>query len=171
MPARLSKYASRCTIAALVGLWVGCQPPAPTDDDGAATSGTTTAGTTEPFATTFAAPDACKSSNDCGEDEHCVAPYDPASEPPMGPSACVSVCIEANDLTRWCLDDAGCCGDLQCNQVDGFCEASSLDGTSSDGAVPTSSSDGTGSDSGTSDSGSGDTDGGSSSGGSSTSGR
>lgn len=131
---------------------MGCQPPAPTDDDGENTSGTTVGSTTAPFATTFSAPDACKSSSDCGKDEHCVAPYDPASEPPMGASACVAVCIEANDLTRWCLDDAGCCGDLRCNEVDGFCEGSGLD--SSDGGTPTSSSDGTGSESGSSGSGS-----------------
>lgn len=90
------------------------------DDDGGDSTAAATAG-----ATTFMAPDACGSSEECETAGLCAAPYDPADSDGAGgpgPAACVDECIEEDDLTRWCLDDASCCGELRCNAVDGFCE-------------------------------------------------
>ncbi|MEM9459856.1 MAG: hypothetical protein AAGF11_37110 [Myxococcota bacterium] len=110
-----------------------CRPATePSADDDTTSSGTSAS--TGPIETTFTTPDACTSSDECeGEPLRCVAPYDPGSDPPVGPGACIEVCIEADDLTRWCFDDAGCCGELRCNVVDGFCEplGETEDGTSS----------------------------------------
>lgn len=100
---------------------IACRPePAPPSVDG--TSGTDTAATEAPAATTFAGPDACQSSEECETDAQCVAPYDPGSDPPMGQGGCIEACIEIDDLTRWCFDDESCCGDARCHPVDGLCE-------------------------------------------------
>ncbi len=106
--------------ALLAGV-MACRPPAPppADQPGTTTDAATSTGA---VGTTFFAPDACEGSSDCETDAHCVAPYDPGSDPPQGPGACVEACIEANNLVLWCLDDAGCCGDLVCSEVDGLCE-------------------------------------------------
>ncbi|MCA9653579.1 MAG: hypothetical protein KC501_26920 [Myxococcales bacterium] len=129
----------RLTPAVVLGIVLAgsaCRPPPPppTEED---TSGSATAGNTGPGGTTFSAPDACESSEDCEEGVHCIAPYDAGADPPRGPGSCVEVCLEANDLTHWCFDDQGCCGDLRCREVDGFCEpppGSDESGTSSGGS-------------------------------------
>lgn len=131
------------------------EPPPPSAEG---TSGTDTAATEPPAATTFAGPDACQSSEECETDGLCVAPYDPGSDPPMGQGGCIEACIEIDDLTRWCFDDESCCGNARCHEVDGLCEPGP-EGTG------TSSGEGTGTSSGTDGSGSSSgTDGGSSSG-------
>lgn len=135
-----------------------CRPATgPSADDDTTTTGTSAS--TDPIETTFTAPDACTSSEECeGEPLRCVAPYDPGSDPPVGPGACIEVCIEADDLTRWCFDDAGCCGELRCNAVDGFCEplGETEDGTSTgDETGTTGTTGGSGSSSGGSSSGTG----------------
>jgi uncharacterized membrane protein YgcG len=161
------------TVLALGG---GCRPADGPPAEEASTGSDTTA-TTGPMATTFAAPDACQSSEDCSSEElFCVAPYDPGLDPPIGPGVCIDVCIEADDLSRWCFDDAACCGQLRCNEVDGFCESlttatgdssgtdtGTSSGTDTGGTESTGSSSGSGSSgsgSGSSGSGSGSTTGG-----------
>lgn len=134
--------------ALLLALATGsaCQPaPAPPSTE--ETTGTGTAGTEGPAATTFAGPDACQASEDCETEGLCVAPYDPGSDPPMGQGGCVEACIELDDLTRWCFDDDACCGNARCHVVDGLCEPGpgASDGTS------TSTSDGTGTSDGSTD--------------------
>lgn len=102
-------------------------------------------------------------SDDCETSGHCIAPYDPApgeGSAMRGAAACVDACIEEDDLLRWCLDDDACCGELRCNEVDGFCERLTPPGdTGSTGASSSGST--TAGDTG-SDSGSGSSDSGSS---------
>ena len=124
-------------------------------DDG--TSGTDTASTESPAATTFAEPDACQSSEDCETEGSCVAPYDPGSDPPMGQGGCVQACIEIDDLSRWCFDDESCCGDARCHEVDGLCEpgpasaeSSTGEGTGTSTGPGTDTGSGSGTDTGTS---------------------
>ncbi len=164
MPPSASTLASTATILGLA-LLGGCSPtPTPPTNDTGSDSGTTEA--SGPMGTTFSAPDACEASGECeGEDLLCVAPYDPGSDPPVGPGACVSTCIEANDLSQWCFDDAGCCDALRCNPVDGFCESLTEGTDDTGGDTESSGSSGSGtSGSGTSDSGSSDSGSGSSGG-------
>ena len=118
----------------------------------------TTGGTTG-GSTAVPGPDACEVSEDC-DDRFCVAPYD-AGASQRGPAACVDMCVEQDDLARWCIDDASCCEGLSCNGVDGFCVAgmvgtgsSGTDGTtgSESGSSSSTSSSGSSSDSGSSSS-------------------
>lgn len=130
-------------------------PPSPPEEESTTSSGTTAA--TEYVGTTVSMPDVCQSSEECEEESHCVAAYDPGADPPRGPGACVEACIEMDDLTRWCFDDQGCCGELRCREVDGFCEpppgsdeSSSGSGGSSSGSGGSSSGSDTGGSSGSS---------------------
>lgn len=120
----LARPVPAALVAALLALAAtssACRPdPVPPSVVG--TTGTGTADGDPPAATTFAGPDACQSSEDCETEGSCVAPYDPGSDPPMGQGGCVEACIELDDLTRWCFDDAACCGNARCNVVDGLCE-------------------------------------------------
>ncbi|MEM6993389.1 MAG: hypothetical protein AAF721_22945 [Myxococcota bacterium] len=136
-----------------------CQrAPAGTSTGSASGAGS---GSTGPAtSTTFMDPDACMSSEDCETEGNCVAPYDPMppdAEVGHGPASCAEPCIEENDLSKWCIDDAACCGLLRCNDVDGFCEPATTptDGTSSSSGGSTgvvgSSSDGAASGSSSSD--------------------
>lgn len=103
------------------------------------TTGGTTSGTTA-----VPGPDACEASEECGEG-FCVAPYD-AGASVRGMTLCVSTCVDADDLQRWCIDDAACCDGLSCNAVDGFCvgepveDSTSSSGTDGTGSSSTSSS-------------------------------
>ncbi len=130
------------------------------DGGGSGTTGavSTTGGATDTASTTFVDADACLLSEECGTGGLCVAAYDPAAQggPTPGSALCSNTCIEQDDLVRWCFDDDACCGDLQCNLVDGFCLPGPTvgTGTSSGGASSTGSDTGSGSGSG-SDSGSG----------------
>ncbi|MCX4242905.1 hypothetical protein [Paraliomyxa miuraensis] len=114
-------------------------PPPPATDD------TTSGGpgsATDPMGTTFAAPDACQSSEECETEGLCVAPYDPGGDPPLG--GCIEACIEVDDITRWCFDDASCCGNARCHEVDGLCEPGpSASSSSSSTGTDTGSSSGT----------------------------
>ncbi len=137
--------------AAALGLLIACgcgstPSPAPerADDDqsGLATTGTTSG---QPLATGLdeLPPGACERSSDCEPEDapFCAAPYDPGTQA-VGEGACVASCIRADDLARFCLDDAGCCEGLSCNPVDGFCQgesgSSSGTGGSSSGGSPSS---------------------------------
>jgi hypothetical protein len=102
----------------------GGTDPAPTTST--TSSGTGTGGTT------FVDADACMASEECATTGVCVAAYDPAAAdggPGRGASECLDVCIEQNDLVRWCFDDDACCGELRCNAVDGFCQPPPFAGT------------------------------------------
>lgn len=161
MPAQVST--TLCLAAAILCVTSSaCRPPAPAPQEEA--TGTSSDGSTETPGTTFSPPDACESTEECaGENERCVAAYDPGSSPPMGPGACVEACIEATDLQLWCFDDTACCGELRCNRVDGFCEEppSDSDLGSSSGSTGSGDSSG-GSSSGTGGSGGSSSDGSSS---------
>jgi uncharacterized membrane protein YgcG len=160
--------AALVTALGILAVTGACQrAPAPPSDD--ETTGSSTAGTQAPVGTTFVGPDACQSSEECETEGSCVAPYDPGSDPPMGQGGCIDACIEVDDLSRWCFDDAACCGAARCHTVDGLCEAraestsddttagSSSGGSSSGGSSSSSSSSGSSSSgsSGSSSSGSG----------------
>lgn len=102
----------------------GCQRDGTTPSSTATSvgNGTTTGGEAS---TTFEDPDACVSSQDCETEGNCVAPYDPMppdAQVDRGPASCAEVCIDDNALSKWCIDNASCCGVLRCNPVDGFCE-------------------------------------------------
>lgn len=112
----------------LLASLAACRPPTtPGATDSASTSAT--AGSEGSSGTT----DACMRSGDCDSDGICVADYTPApaGEPggARGPAICGDegvVCIDALDLTRWCFDHQGCCGDLRCRPADGVCEVPGL---------------------------------------------
>lgn len=102
----------------------GCQRAATTPKGSASSAGNATS-TSGGASTTFEDPDACVSSQDCETEGNCVAPYDPMPpDAPLdrGPSSCTQACINDNELRKWCIDNASCCGVLRCNPVDGFCE-------------------------------------------------
>jgi hypothetical protein len=163
-PALLARPVPTALVAALLTALASACPAEPPPPSVEGTSGTDTAATEPPAATTFAGPDACQSSEDCETDGHCVAPYDPGSDPPMGQGGCIEACIEIDDLTRWCFDDESCCGNARCQEVDGLCEPGPAGTGSSTGEA-------TGTSSGTDGSSSGGTTGGdTSTGGSSTGG-
>lgn len=84
-----------------------CGAPAP-----ATPAGTT--GTTGPI-------DACGASDECSE-AFCVAPWD-TEQVARGPAACSLDCVADDDLSRFCIDDAACCGGSRCNEADGLCAA------------------------------------------------
>jgi hypothetical protein len=65
--------------------------------------------------------DECESSDDCDGDEVCVAPYDSEADPKRGQAVCVSDCVEALEVDKYCFDDEACCEGLEC-QPDGLCE-------------------------------------------------
>lgn len=121
-------------------LWLAGCPPTPAGSPAPTSSGPAPMDTTGATAsTTFIDPDACQSSQDCETEGSCVAPYDPLPQGmpgERGPALCVEPCIEQNDLSQWCIDDASCCGTLRCNAVDGFCEppGSATDDTGTDTA-------------------------------------
>jgi hypothetical protein len=130
---------------------------------GASAADTTTTGTTG--GTTFDAPTTCASSDEC-DGGFCVAPYDAGAattQAGMGEAVCVATCVPELALDRWCLDDAACCGGLQCSASDGLCvgPAGSSDGTAGESWATL---DGTGSDTSGSSSGDGGTTGTSSTG-------
>lgn len=78
--------------------------------------------------TTTGSPDECAASNEC-VDAVCVAAWDPETDT-RTPAACVPECVVADDLARFCIDDAACCEGLVCNEADGLC-ASPSDSSSS----------------------------------------
>jgi uncharacterized membrane protein YgcG len=119
--ARSVSAALVAVLVAAVATPTACRP-APASPSSDETTGSSTGGTEPPAATTFAGPDACQSSEECETEALCVAPYDPGSDPPMGQGGCIEACIEIDDLTRWCFDDASCCGNARCHVVDGLCE-------------------------------------------------
>jgi hypothetical protein len=115
----------------IAGLVTACNRDSTIDDT---TSTSTTAAvsdttTTEGAATTYAGPDACMSTDECGSGKFCAAAYDPGTAT-RGPAACVNTCVPADDLTLWCFDDRACCDGLRCNPVDGFCHPHGSDETS-----------------------------------------
>jgi hypothetical protein len=100
-----------------------CKAVQSAGDSGSATSsGTTSSGTAESSSTGSGTgmPSVCMTSTDCGEEGHCVAPYDPGGGG-LGEATCVPECTVEDDLLRWCIDDASCCMGLRCRAVDGFC--------------------------------------------------
>ncbi len=110
-----------CVLAAciLAGCGVSSTSPVPsgTDDPGGTTSSTTTGATTTPTQP----PDACESTEDCGDGNgFCVAPYDVGEG--RGPAVCGPECVAENEVQRWCTDHEACCEGLLCREVDGFCE-------------------------------------------------
>lgn len=91
------------------------------DDDAEAEAGQDATGTSGSGQTTTMPPATCESTEDCGDQElFCVAAWDPGTAQ-KGEAACVASCVEANAIDRWCIDDAACCENLRCNEVDGFC--------------------------------------------------
>ncbi|MEM6290225.1 MAG: hypothetical protein AAGA54_03140 [Myxococcota bacterium] len=113
--------------------------PAPerSDDDqsGPATTSTTSG---QPFATSFddVPPGACERSSDCETEDAplCAASYDPGTQT-VGEGTCVTSCIRADDLSRFCVDDEGCCEGLSCNRVDGFCVGAAGTTSGTDGST------------------------------------
>jgi hypothetical protein len=164
---RLRAPFHRLTVAT-VALTLG-GPPACRSDGGSTTAGsgperedstTTTSTDTDATDPTIGGPTPCERTDDCGtEGQHCVAAYDAGTSTP-GPGLCVGACLDADDLTRWCVDDGSCCEGLRCHAVDGFCiprgsgstgEADGTDGT--DGTDGSSSSGGLETDGSTTDDG------------------
>lgn len=133
-------------LALILAVLVACRPPTtPGATDGASTSTSSASGEGSSGTT-----DACMHSGDCDTDGICVADYAPGLEGGpggvRGPAVCgdEGVCIGALDLTRWCFDHQGCCGDLRCRPADGVCEEAGLGvstgtGTSSGGETGSSS--------------------------------
>lgn len=121
--------------AALCACVLGCEGVDAADDPStgnATAADTTTTGTTG--GTTYDAPTTCASSEEC-DGGFCVAPYDAGAataQAGMGEPVCVATCVPELALDRWCLDDAACCGGLQCNPSDGLCTGP---GGSSEGTV------------------------------------
>jgi hypothetical protein len=116
----------------LLALAIACgDAPATVPPERMTTGAETTTGGTTDGTTAVPGPDACEASEDCGEG-FCVAPYD-AGTSVRGAAACVSTCVEADDLQRWCIDDAACCEGFSCSAVDGFCVGGAVDGSSSSG--------------------------------------
>jgi hypothetical protein len=102
-------------------------------DDSTGTGATAPDGKVPTDAPSYGRPTPCESSEECEEGESCIAPYDPGNGG-VGEAVCVEGCIEENDLDLFCMDDAACCGDLRCRQVDGFCEPPVDDGTTDSGS-------------------------------------
>ena len=110
---------------------IACATTAPADPpERMSTGADTTGGSGGPGSTGFPPADACEGTEDCEEEMFCVAPYDMGAAQ-RGEAACVSMCVGAAELNRWCIDDAACCEGLVCNEVDGFCVPVGLDGSSS----------------------------------------
>ncbi|MBL8944233.1 MAG: hypothetical protein JNK45_13835 [Myxococcales bacterium] len=139
MRARTRRCASSAPLsivgaALLCACVLGCGGVGATDDPstGTATAADTTT-TSTTGGTTYDAPTSCASSEEC-DGGFCVAPYDAAAataQAGMGEPVCVGACVPELALDRWCLDDAACCGGLQCNPTDGLCvgPSGSSDGT------------------------------------------
>ena len=96
----------------------GTDPTGGTDTDDCDTDGTSSNGDSSATGTsTDASPmDECTSSEEC-DGGSCVAPFDMT----RGLYACEFVCVADLDDTRWCADDAACCGvDATCTHR-GYC--------------------------------------------------
>lgn len=64
-----------------------------------------------------AMPSGCQASSECPDGESCTAMFNGD----IGAFACRSSCIDDMDETRWCIDDAGCCGADSVCQERGYC--------------------------------------------------
>jgi hypothetical protein len=64
-----------------------------------------------------AMPSGCEASSECPDGSSCSAVFDGD----IGAFACRATCIEDLDETRWCIDDAGCCGADSICQGRGYC--------------------------------------------------
>ena len=79
-----------------------------------------------------AAGDPCDDTGQCAAG-FCAAPFD-GNEP--GELVCQTVCIELEDDSMWCSDDAACCDSNAVCTPRGYCVAGgSVDGTGSDGTT------------------------------------
>jgi hypothetical protein len=126
----------KATLLAIGALLVaGCgSSKSSTDTDDSTGSDATATDTDAPTGTPpYGRPTPCESSDDCEEGWSCIAPYD-AGKGGKGDPVCVEGCIEENDLDLFCMDDAACCGDLRCHEVDGFCEPAVDDGPTESGS-------------------------------------
>lgn len=103
-----------CTLATLMAA-CGLAPTGG-EESGSSTSTSTTTATTQGSSAVTGTldPTPCESTDDCA-DGYCVAPYDPATQPPIGDAVCVADCVEPGALDRACTDDASCCGELVCD--------------------------------------------------------
>jgi hypothetical protein len=90
------------------------------------------------------APSDCQASIECGAGTVCAAGFDGD----IGMFQCRASCIDDFDETRWCIDDAGCCGPGSICQGRGYCVPA---GTTSSETGDTSTSDTSTSDTSTSD--------------------
>lgn len=116
-------------------LW-GCGSSESSTGTGTSTGSDTTAsdGKLPTGSPPYDRPQSCESSEECEEGESCIAPYDEGAGG-KGDAVCVEGCIqEENDLSHWCIDDAACCGELRCHEVDGFCESPVDDGPTDSGS-------------------------------------
>jgi hypothetical protein len=94
----------------------GVAPKDAGDDDTSETgsAGSSSSGHGSGGVTGTVEPTPCESAEDCPSG-YCVAPYDAGADPQIGPAVCVNECVEAGALDRACIDDASCCGELECN--------------------------------------------------------
>ncbi len=110
------------------------------DDEAADEASKGDSGTSGMVGTGPVPPSPCESSEACGDDLFCVAPWD-AGTGQRGEAACIPACVGTNALDRWCIDDAACCEGLRCNEVDGFClplpEATSTGSDTTEGDTST----------------------------------
>jgi hypothetical protein len=145
-----------CTL--LLALAAGCPsddagngvlrpPPDPTF--GTSTSTTAVAPTSDDGTGIDTDGAACSAEAPCSAGLFCVAPSAGGAVVFPGEYTCSDACVADDDPTRWCLDDASCCGGRTCSN--GLCdgdEATTTDdpstSTTTDG--PTGTGDGTGTD-------------------------
>jgi hypothetical protein len=73
----------------------------------------------------------CSAAAPCPDATYCVAPDAGGTVVGAGDYACSASCVELDDVSRWCLDDAACC-DAAASCERGLCRGPSDTAASTD---------------------------------------